>query len=183
MGDFRLESCPSCGGVVQVLKNQADSVTCRHCGKECPVPPPPPPLPSVCSPSSTLSRKSSRKSLLVATIVVMVGAVAIFFSFGTGGFTTDPDLRAVRDYLKNNLNSPNWEEVQWWPARPCNLPDSYLGKCKLCRLKYRENNGPLWVMHDDIFAIENGQLERLPFSRKKIIFMMGWKKWYGEENK
>jgi hypothetical protein len=29
----------------------------------------------------------------------------------------DPDLTAVRAWLRDNLDDPKWEEVRWWPAR------------------------------------------------------------------
>lgn len=30
----------------------------------------------------------------------------------------DADLQAVRAWLRENLDSPDWEEVRWWPTRP-----------------------------------------------------------------
>lgn len=29
----------------------------------------------------------------------------------------DADLQAVRAWLRENLDSPEWEEVRWWPTR------------------------------------------------------------------
>jgi hypothetical protein len=50
--------------------------------------------------------------LLVVPLAIMTSANAII----------DPDLAAVRAYLKQNTDTGQWEEVRWWPSRE--LPTS-----------------------------------------------------------
>jgi hypothetical protein len=83
---------------------------------------------------------------------------------------TDPDLVAVRAWLKENLNVPEWEEIRWWPRRDMSKwyrdssPDIDWSKAPpaepifLCRLKYRSKNEQgATVLFDDAFEIKNGR--------------------------
>lgn len=46
--------------------------------------------------------------------------------------TTDPDRLAVREFLRNDLSEPQWEEVEWWGGR-----EGISVFTRVCRMKYR----------------------------------------------
>lgn len=78
--------------------------------------------------------------------------------------TQDNDLQIVRAYLQENLDNPGWEEVRWWPARTSSFG-------RLRRLKFRERIGESsYLMHDEIFVIEDGEVQQLPDHRKDVQF-------------
>jgi len=94
----------------------------------------------------------------------VVGAIAALLPH------TDPDLVAVRAWLKENLNVPEWEEIRWWPRHDMSKwyrdssPDIDWSKAPpaepifLCRLKYRSKNEQgATVLFDDTFEIKNGR--------------------------
>ena len=93
--------------------------------------------------------------LLVASffaLVVLMGLLSML--------STDPDLAAVRVYLKDNLDSGEWEEIRWWPKRP--VPPNFPGTTKavdfwkgeqVCLLKYRSSGR----IHYEVFVVENGE--------------------------
>jgi hypothetical protein len=85
----------------------------------------------------------------------------------------DPDLVAVRVWLKENLNVPEWEEVRWWPRRDetkwyrDSSPNIDWSKAPpaepvfICRLKYRtKNEQGATVILDHTFQIKDGKAFR-----------------------
>lgn len=46
----------------------------------------------------------------------MILAAAMLIGCGTSD--SDPHRKSVRQYLSENLDDPNIEEVRWWPAKP-----------------------------------------------------------------
>ncbi len=124
-------------------------------------------------------RRRERRQKIIALAVA--GGVLALLAFGggialfTSGilFNTDPDLAAVRAWLKENTDTGHWEEVKWWPGRPyksrLNWDDVDLigdpnfkpkparfEMIRLCRLRYREGGS----IHDQIFEIRNGKAEK-----------------------
>jgi len=85
----------------------------------------------------------------------------------------DPDRAAVRAWLKENLNVPDWEEVRWWPARDIvnyeddlNMNPRASKPFRLCRLKYRAKNAVgATEIYDQFFEIRQGKADPwIPYS-------------------
>lgn len=85
----------------------------------------------------------------------------------------DPDLVAVRAWLTENLNVPEWQELRWWPKRDMakwyrdSSPDFDWSKAPpakpifLCRLKYRtKNEHGATVLLDHTFQIKDGKASK-----------------------
>lgn len=76
--------------------------------------------------------------------------------------TLDPDLAQVRQYLRENLDADDWQEVRWWPAQY----DKESGD-KVCRLKYRVASpiGMGKILHDTVFVWSDGRWAPHPNNR------------------
>jgi len=75
--------------------------------------------------------------------------------------TTDPDRLAVREFLRNDLSEPQWEEVEWWGGR-----EGISVFTRVCRMKYRCLTPRGRIMMDDVFVLDHYQGENLPDKRK-----------------
>jgi hypothetical protein len=53
---------------------------------------------------------------LIAIAVVMLPAKSILPKELAKAITPDPDRAAVEAWLKENLDTPRWEVVKWWPV-------------------------------------------------------------------
>ena len=77
----------------------------------------------------------------------------------------DPDKAAVEEWLRMNLDDPNWTEVRWWPAKE--IIKQQVGKipARVCRLRFRSKN-PLGAMMlwDEIFIIQqDGKVKKYSY--------------------
>jgi hypothetical protein len=92
---------------------------------------------------------------------------------------TDGDLIAVRAWLKENQDDPNWEEIKWWPSKP--VDDdlvTYAGLLKsdrVARLKYRitDQDGTR-VLRDDVFVFRENRVRAVPGGDN-----LWWDEWGG----
>ena len=95
-------------------------------------------------------------------VLLFVVALNLAGRGGIGVGLTDPDLAAVRLYLRDNLDSGQWEEIRWWPKRAVpKLPEIpavtryWVGE-KVCRLKFRTKQR----IQTLVFTIENGKAKQ-----------------------
>lgn len=122
-----------CGAVIRMSETEfensrGESVRCRSCGKSLR-------LPELEAEVIRVETKPAvrRKSLqsytgaAVALVLCVVVAGLLFWTAQSRnksgdpiklGFLPDPELRAVRAWLEENLDSGQWEEVRWWTMRP-----------------------------------------------------------------
>jgi hypothetical protein len=75
--------------------------------------------------------------LLCGGVLLFVVALNLAGRGGIGVGLTDPDLAAVRLYLRDNLDSGQWEEIRWWPKRAASKRAIYWGNKDVCMLKFR----------------------------------------------
>lgn len=135
--------------------------------------PTPPPI-VVATAKPRHRRQQGNRSILpilgvvVAAVLVLVGVGALVLrgdlsSVVSGLGVATPEQRAVRAWLKENLDTPEWEEVRWWPA--VNHGSS---RNRLLRLKFRTENpfGGISLL-DWCFSVDakSGKVEdHLPWS-------------------
>jgi len=66
------------------------------------------------------TRRPGRAALIAAAVAILLASTGGIFllSGGSagGGIQQDPDKAKVERWLRENLDSGKWEEVQWWPA-------------------------------------------------------------------
>jgi hypothetical protein len=173
-------TCPYCKQPINLVAERGQEVRCPLCQQPLRVvtkPPPPLIAPSV-APQPDVATFSKRRSrpwylswwvtpLACGVVLLLIMGLAVLPLF-TGARSSvglvsspavDPDLAAVRAYLKENTNTGKWEEVRWWPAREGRKTLQTKDRASVCRLKYRET-GPFGKsLSDQIFTIENGKAE------------------------
>jgi hypothetical protein len=159
--------CPNCGLPLKVTPS-GYPIDCPHCRQS--VQPPPIAMPVLYAEwDKPVVRQKKPKSnnrvlyvlLLLAACVSWGVYLVIYRSDLINHVITpvaitkalDPDLQAVRSYLRENLDDPYFEEVRWWPARR-----SEDGVVQVCRLKYRTKSlFGILVLRDDVFRLDNGK--------------------------
>jgi hypothetical protein len=131
---------------------------------------------------------SVRRPRIVAILAVLLGLLLMLRCVPG---LVDPDLAAVRAYLKENSPTGKWEELKWWPGREEDWgPSGKAGprprinfRCRICRLKYRE--GGCRVI-DQIFIIRDGKAETLGLGLAEISEALGsgyvWRQYYGQKD-
>lgn len=73
---------------------------------------------------------------------------------------SDADLSAVREWLRENTDSGEWEEVRWWPARQVEIHNGRdYGTRRVARIKYRTSGlGGGSVLIDRYFEMKDGRV-------------------------
>ena len=112
-------------------------------------------------------KKSRVKPYLwVAGVAIAVAAVAWYTGYRPGDIQEPAIRSAVRTYLSENLDDPNYTDVRWWKSVPLKEGvevESRLEKdrkgIRLVRFKFRTPR-PFGGMslHDQIFAVRRGQV-------------------------
>jgi hypothetical protein len=80
---------------------------------------------------------------------------------------SDPELVAVRAWLKNHRDDENYQVVKWWPAKAVdNDLVNYAGLLKtdrVARLRYQDDqSGGVPFIHDEIFVIRDKTAHAVP---------------------
>lgn len=97
-------------------------------------------------------KRDTRDFTVIMVVFILAAATAyagvVFFPVGfQNPPTSDPDRIAVRKWLAENLNSPTWTEVRWWPV--VRGPKCSISGIPVCRIKVRYN-GPFGPVLDDL---------------------------------
>ena len=152
------------------------------------------------------SGRSLRDRVVISTTII---GVVLFLLLGTpllkrqlppgsnivnaiGEVGVDRDRSAVRDWIHNNCDDPQPQEIRWWPARDLvELHEQRLAAAReaaaddpdladlvdqleqnppdrVCRLMYRtKNDGGDETTHDELFAVKGGKAH--PLSRSSAL--------------
>lgn len=137
--------------------------------------------------TSAVRQKSKSRLPAIAGIVVLLGLIVAggyFLSsqLGSNGIqvpgVSSPEQSAVRSYLKENLNDPNFEEVRWWPAadrytakelkeindeirqnNPRAIGNDLQNNYRVIRVKFRSKNAfGATAIADKVFEIDGGEV-------------------------
>ena len=140
-------ACPNCA---TQLSNDFEvagkEVECPSCGVRFIMPPlvaaTPPVQRSRPHGPFRLSRPAIYVGIAAAVLLlVLVGALSLTSVItSVASSVTDPDLAAVRQYLRENTPTGKWEEIRWWPARKVGGGSKYWSEHRICRLKFRTEN-------------------------------------------
>lgn len=138
--------------------------------------PDPPPIAPPVAPQPRSSRLVRRKketlppialagiAAAVAIVIGLIIAAVIGTDAGSGNsiigglsISGSVEQQAVRQFLKENTHTGQWEEVRWWPAMTANTGSRFV------RLKYRTENGfGASMIHDQVFQIKSGRANVAP---------------------
>lgn len=170
-------SCPHCQMQVQNTAEIAGrNATCHGCNGVFGMPPLPLSMPAVVTASTSRRRAPSPSKLplilgLIGAAVAFLGGAAVIGALATGGAGSkiglgDPNKEAVRQYLRENLHDPKWEEVEWVMGKHHPRGETMVG------LKYRAKNGfGAKMLHVEVFYVQDGQVthtfDHIPLSYVK----------------
>lgn len=151
-------SCPHCGMQVQNSPAIAgQNASCPGCNQVFAMP--------LQMPVVARRRPAPRNQLpliigLGVTMLAFLGALAVIGGLAFTGSAAkiglgDPNKEAVRQYLRENLPDPHWEEIQWVMGKHDPRGETMVG------LKYRAKNGFGAKMVDvRVFYVQDGEVNQ-----------------------